>query len=61
VDRSVGAHIFDQPGRTTVAMGLTGTVPELEDARIASDAVVVKETAEGISRRMAPENIQFAM
>jgi hypothetical protein len=42
-------------------MGLTGTVPELEDARIASDAVVVKETAEGISRRMAPENIQFAM
>jgi len=59
--RCVGAPIFDQMGRTTVAICLTGTVSELEDSKIAAIAVVVKETAQRISRQLALENIQFAM
>jgi DNA-binding IclR family transcriptional regulator len=57
----VGALIFDQMGRTAMAICLTGAFSELEDARIASDAFVVKETADRISRQLALENIQFAM
>jgi DNA-binding IclR family transcriptional regulator len=48
-------------GRTTVAICLTGTVSELDDSKIASIAVVVKETAQRISRQLTLENIQFAM
>jgi IclR family transcriptional regulator, KDG regulon repressor len=59
--RCVGAPIFDQLGRTTVAICLTGTVTELDDSKIASIAVVVRETAQRISRQLALENIQFAM
>jgi IclR family KDG regulon transcriptional repressor len=59
--RCVGAPIFDQMGRTSVAICLTGTVSELDDSKIASIAVVVKETAQRISRQLALENIQFAM
>jgi hypothetical protein len=33
----------------------------LDDAKIAVVAVVVKETAQRISRQLALENIQFAM
>src|SRR5258708_10230467 len=58
--RCVGAPIFDQMGRTSVAICLTGTVTELDDSKIASIAVVVKETAQRISRQLALENIQFA-
>jgi DNA-binding IclR family transcriptional regulator len=59
--RCVGAPIFDQLGRTTVAICLTGTVSELDDSKIAPIAVVVKETAQRISRQLALENVQFAM
>jgi len=52
---------FRSDGRTTAAICLTGTVSELEDSKIASIAVVVKETAQRISRQLALENIQFAM
>jgi DNA-binding IclR family transcriptional regulator len=58
--RCVGAPIFDQLGRTTVAICLTGTVAELDDSKIPSIAVLVKEAAQRISRQLALENIQFA-
>jgi DNA-binding IclR family transcriptional regulator len=58
--RCVGAPIFDQCGSTRVAICLTGTVAELDDAKLASTAVAVKETAQKISRRLANEHVEFA-
>lgn len=57
--RCVGAPIFDQLGRTRVAICLTGTVAELDDSKLTSIALAVKETAHRISRRLALEHIQF--
>ncbi len=59
--RCVGAPIFDPLGRSTVAICLTGTVSELNDASLATTATAVKEAAQRISRLLAMENVQFAM
>jgi DNA-binding IclR family transcriptional regulator len=58
--RCVGAPIFDQLGRTGVAICLTGTVAELDDSKLTSVALAVKETARRISRRLGLEHIEFA-
>jgi len=58
--RCVGAPIFDQWGSTRVAICLTGTVAELDDARLVPTATAVKETAQKISRRLALEHVEFA-
>lgn len=58
--RCVGAPIFDQLGSVRVAICLTGTVEELNDSRMMSAAVAVKETARQISRRFAADHVQFA-
>ena len=59
--RCVGAPIFDPLGRSTVALCLTGTTAELDDARLAAAAAAVKEAAQQISRKLELENVQFAM
>ena len=44
-----------------MGIGLTSTFSDLDDAKKASVAAVVKETAQRISRQFSLENIQFAM
>lgn len=58
--RCVGAPIFDQWGSTRVAICLTGTVNELDDAKLTLTAAAVRETAQKISRRLALEHVEFA-
>lgn len=58
--RCVGAPIFDQLETTMIAICLTGTVGDLDDPKLRSTAVAVKETAHRISRQLALENVQFA-
>lgn len=56
----VGAPIFDQLGKTTVAICVTGTLSELKDSSIAPTTAAVKEAAQRISRQLAEEKINFA-
>jgi IclR family transcriptional regulator, KDG regulon repressor len=58
--RCVGAPIFDQLGSARVAICLTGTLAELDDSRLSSIALAVKETAQRISRRLTSEHVLFA-
>lgn len=58
--RCVGAPIFDQWGSARVAICLTGTVAELDDARLVPTATAVKETAQKISHLLALEHVEFA-
>ncbi len=58
--RCVGAPIFDELGISRVAICLTGTVADLDDSRLNSLALTIREAAQRISRRLAVAHVEFA-